>query len=160
MNPQALAGPFRRALLTERRSIWSKRYSNITTTTSVSAPPPIPEHTPIPPPSGVRFVWNRTKESFLFVARFKSTLFDLFLWMVCGSLALEQRWMKRDLEEYKETVGVRRRKLEKELETLKLEVGMGTQSKKSSVKASPKEFQSTSSSTQAATPDKPAYLLY
>ncbi|KAJ3279476.1 hypothetical protein HK104_001434 [Borealophlyctis nickersoniae] len=39
--------------------------------------------------------------------------------MVCGSLALEMRWIKRDMEEYVETAALRRRKIETEMEGLK-----------------------------------------
>ncbi|KAJ3023605.1 hypothetical protein HKX48_002153 [Thoreauomyces humboldtii] len=43
--------------------------------------------------------------------------------MVCGSLALELKWMRRDLKEFEETVGVRGRKLEAEILALRRELG-------------------------------------
>ncbi|KAJ3172665.1 hypothetical protein HDU88_005995 [Geranomyces variabilis] len=81
-------------------------------------PPPIPTYTPTPPPTGVRLIVRRIRESFQFVGRFKKTLLELFFWMVCGSLALELRWMRRDKEEFEETMGVRGRKLEAEIRAL------------------------------------------
>ncbi|KAJ3182963.1 hypothetical protein HDU87_007385 [Geranomyces variabilis] len=81
-------------------------------------PPPIPTYTPTPPPTGVRLILRRIRESFQFVGRFKKTLLELFFWMICGSLALELRWLRRDKEEFEETMGVRGRKLEAEIRAL------------------------------------------
>ena len=43
--------------------------------------------------------------------KFKKTFLELFLWMVCGSLALELRWTRTDAEEYRETSRILERKL-------------------------------------------------
>ncbi|TPX58375.1 hypothetical protein PhCBS80983_g03166 [Powellomyces hirtus] len=99
-----------------------------TTTTDIPVPTspypaPLPTHTPTPPAKGLRLILRRTREGFAFVGKFKKTLLELFLWMVCGSLALELKWMRRDFEEYKETMGVRGRKLEAEIAMVKRQCG-------------------------------------
>ncbi|KNC98239.1 uncharacterized protein SPPG_06639 [Spizellomyces punctatus DAOM BR117] len=101
-----------------------RRLESTVSNTPPSYPAPLPTHTPAPRATGLRLIARRSREGFAFVLRFKRTLLELFLWMICGSLALELKWMRRDFEEYKETVGVKRRKLEAELRELRRECGL------------------------------------
>ncbi|KAI8823517.1 uncharacterized protein EV422DRAFT_358800 [Fimicolochytrium jonesii] len=125
---------------------WSRPNSSSSASESVPYPEPIPSHTPQPRATGLRLIARRSKEGVAFVGRFKKTIFELFLWMVCGSLALELKWMRRDFAEYKETVDVKARKLRKEIEALKRELRpLPADTPKAPVKASRAVEKATSS---------------
>ncbi|TPX70884.1 hypothetical protein SpCBS45565_g01478 [Spizellomyces sp. 'palustris'] len=122
LNRLTLRPPSSPTLLTSRFPL--QRLESTVSNIPPSYPAPLPTHTPAPRATGLRLIVRRSREGFEFVLRFKRTLLELFLWMICGSLALELKWMRRDFEEYKETVGVKRRKLEAELRELRRECGL------------------------------------
>jgi hypothetical protein len=58
---------------------------------------------------------DKVKDYAAWAVRFRGTLGQVLLWMICGSLALELRWMRSDAEEYRETVIANERKLQAEI---------------------------------------------
>ena len=69
-----------------------------------------------PPRSTGNAYIHLLRKTWDFIKRFRKLIFELMLWMVCGSIALQLKWTRRDMQEYLEKVRIQRRRLEKKIE--------------------------------------------
>lgn len=91
--------------------ITTNQLKNYTTTTSTNGP------------SVTSTLADQGSKAWSFFSRFKRQAGQLFLWMLCGSMALELRWMKSEYMDYRLHMGAKVRKLEEELIGLKRACG-------------------------------------
>ncbi|KAJ3053805.1 hypothetical protein HK097_003321 [Rhizophlyctis rosea] len=69
-----------------------------------------------PPRSTGNAYLNVLGKTWDFIKRFRRLIFELMLWMVAGSIAIEMKQRKRDMEEYLEGLTIQRKKLQRRIE--------------------------------------------
>ncbi|KAJ3115324.1 hypothetical protein HDU96_000808 [Phlyctochytrium bullatum] len=73
---------------------------------------PIEPEIPAPPPSKPfsALLAQRAEEGYQVVHKYRRTITEVLLWMICGSLALELKSLRSDQQEYLKTIDAQHRK--------------------------------------------------
>ncbi|KAJ3088813.1 hypothetical protein HK102_007859 [Quaeritorhiza haematococci] len=116
--------PFDRPTIISRRctatnNFMSYQHQQVQRNTTVTTTAPAAS-SPLPPSSSTSgTLVTRIRRIGSWFYRFRGTFAELFLWMFCGSLALELRWLRAEKEEFLETVNAQNRKLLREITALR-----------------------------------------